>query len=670
MGMKIVASAGQPFAAGSRVKFSVVGFDDASGSAAMADRKRFWQATRLSGPREKPVGFSLPQCVLMTDVVEFPVEPGEWILMAKNGKDPSVKFHYTVGAVSVPPKMQVPFSDLDPEFVLRQMRKSVENMGKLKCGSLCAPDLAVDNTRVAASSEALGHRIREAEFHASLASFDALLAKSRGTRRYALQVTLGSLDIFQDTKEKKSRTLLAFASQINGVWSITDWTSLGRNGSATIYARPQLKYDARSRSYLPASAAEDIRAAISLWQERWPYGEGTLVVSGQVEGLKIHEFGYVETPGKDAAKWSGFLDAVSMMAMFAGFIVPPLFVLSMVAGAGASVVRINESLKQGKRIEDNLLDVLFLVASATSMGRMAAGVAGGMSRVASVATTVKGRASTYMTWADDVANGACFVMMTPEVYDLTTDTLGNDSLTASQKLERLATGLMPMLTMGGILIHNVAGKKIGDFAQRVLDPKATIRPTELLAQKGHTNERTNKTQVGRKERGVDGEGFATKKGKQGSQIKEMDGLQSKQELRTYGDHLREEMGPGMQSHPEEVKIMISELNSLGVEVKFSSDRLDLMYDPGLRQGEPGTIKMDADASFGAIRHEWRHAMDDAASGFQGFRLMMDSEVFWRLEFRGYMEEIRIARTRRSFGVAKKIIKEMRMRKAEILRGEA
>ncbi|MBK8802027.1 MAG: hypothetical protein IPN71_08210 [Fibrobacteres bacterium] len=126
----------------------------------------------------------------------------------------------------------------------------------------------------------------------------------------------------------------------------------------------------------------------------------------------------------------------------------------------------------------------------------------------------------------------------------------------------------------------------------------------------------------------------------------------------------------MQSHPEEVKIMISELNSLGVEVKFSSDRLDLMYDPGLRQGEPGTIKMDADASFGAIRHEWRHAMDDAASGFQGFRLMMDSEVFWRLEFRGYMEEIRIARTRRSFGVAKKIIEEMRMRKAEILRGEA
>ncbi|MBK8802023.1 MAG: hypothetical protein IPN71_08190 [Fibrobacteres bacterium] len=99
MGMKIVASAGQLSrpGAGSNSPWWV----------SMTHRGVLrWRIGSASGrPRgfpglEKPVGFSGLPNVLMTDVVEFPVEPGEWILMAKNGKDPSVKFHYTVGAVS------------------------------------------------------------------------------------------------------------------------------------------------------------------------------------------------------------------------------------------------------------------------------------------------------------------------------------------------------------------------------------------------------------------------------------------------------------------------------------------------------------------------------------------------------------------------------------------
>jgi hypothetical protein len=135
-------------------------------------------------------------------------------------------------------------------------------------------------------------------------------------------------------------------------------------------------------------------------------------------------------------------------------------------------------------------------------------------------------------------------------------------------------------------------------------------------------------------------------------------------LRTFGDHLRPVLGPARLSHADEMTSILGQAEAMGIGVRYQPGRL--AYEPALRSGSPGTLVLDADASIGALRHEWRHALDDAAMGHPGFRLMADSDAFWRLEFRGYMEEIAIARQTRYFDIGRQITGEMRARRLEIL----
>lgn len=528
MSLKIVPSARQPFVGGSRVVFSMEGDNSCSDrvrseNVPLERRKCHWKAIRLSGPPEVPTGFEVPSCFEPTVMVEFPVEPGEWLLMATNSRRESFSLRYSVGGfpVKANPKKPVKFQDLDPKVVLGRMRVASSGLERIESKFRCKPEVA-EHTAVASNHPSIDQELSRDSLKSSIQNLDALLAKSRGERRWALRVILtpgGAANL----GKAKARQLHVFASCINGIWALTDWTSLGRAGASTIYARPSRKGDEIHGTQTKADILADLEDAVAIWHSKWPYQEGYVSIQGRVDDLDFAGGFHAETPGKDAAKQAAFLDALSMVALFVGLAVPAVMALraaamlatsaraamvaanlskgalmaSMAAGAGASAVRINESVKQGKGVEDNVLDVLFLVATATTVGKMAVGSASGMSRVASVATQVKGKSITYMTWADDLANGACFVMMTPEVYDLTMKTLSDDSLTASQKLERLATGLMPYVVTGGILIHNVGGKRLVDFGKRVLDETMTIRPTELLPLEAHTNERTNKTQVGR-----------------------------------------------------------------------------------------------------------------------------------------------------------------------------
>jgi len=135
-------------------------------------------------------------------------------------------------------------------------------------------------------------------------------------------------------------------------------------------------------------------------------------------------------------------------------------------------------------------------------------------------------------------------------------------------------------------------------------------------------------------------------------------------LYTYGDHLRPVLGPATLSHADEVASIMRQAESMGIGVRYETGRL--AYEPALRSGNPGTMILDPDASIGALRHEWRHALDDASMGHPGFRLMADSDAFWRLEYRGYMEEIKLARQTRNFDVGRQIVGEMRARRGEIL----
>jgi WXG100 family type VII secretion target len=133
-------------------------------------------------------------------------------------------------------------------------------------------------------------------------------------------------------------------------------------------------------------------------------------------------------------------------------------------------------------------------------------------------------------------------------------------------------------------------------------------------------------------------------------------------LNTYGDALREVLGPGRLSHSDEWASTLTRAQEMGVEVATREGVL--AYEPAF--GKPGRLLLDPDASIGALRHEFRHALDDAAMGHPGFRIMADSDAFWRLEYRGYMEEIRLAREIQAYDAARSIVKEMRARRLEIL----
>lgn len=133
-------------------------------------------------------------------------------------------------------------------------------------------------------------------------------------------------------------------------------------------------------------------------------------------------------------------------------------------------------------------------------------------------------------------------------------------------------------------------------------------------------------------------------------------------LNTYGDALRKSLGSAADSHADEYNKILRHAEESGVKVDYRSDTL--AYEPSF--GSPGRLILDPDASIGAVRHEYRHMLDDFDLGHPGMRVIADSDLFWRLEYRGYMEEIKLAREIRDYDAGRFILQEMRARRQEIL----
>jgi len=128
------------------------------------------------------------------------------------------------------------------------------------------------------------------------------------------------------------------------------------------------------------------------------------------------------------------------------------------------------------------------------------------------------------------------------------------------------------------------------------------------------------------------------------------------------DPLRARYGPAHISHPEEYAAALDELRAAGVEIQFRPN--DLAYQP--RRGEPGKMVLDQDVSIAALRHEMRHFRDVRADGYPGLRkYMLDAPSYWRIEFRGYMEELRFARAHHDYESARKVLELMRQRRQDI-----
>jgi hypothetical protein len=150
----------------------------------------------------------------------------------------------------------------------------------------------------------------------------------------------------------------------------------------------------------------------------------------------------------------------------------------------------------------------------------------------------------------------------------------------------------------------------------------------------------------------------------GKSLKSPDSLN---QFNTYGDALRENLGPAYQSHKAEYDDILNQAKEYGVEVTFRKGTL--AYEPSLTAGKPGRLILDPDASIGALRHEFKHLLDDATMGHPGFQIMANRDAFWELERRGYMEELNLARQIKDTKAEQLILQEMQERMNEIFGGE-
>ncbi len=113
------------------------------------------------------------------------------------------------------------------------------------------------------------------------------------------------------------------------------------------------------------------------------------------------------------------------------------------------------------------------------------------------------------------------------------------------------------------------------------------------------------------------------------------------EFHTSNDPLKEVFGSAEQSNPKEIQILEKHLNDIGVTlVREKHEKLS--YSPGLSMGQPGTVYISENASYGAWLHEIKHADDDMKDGWLGMRVFQDPKKCIQRETDAYQLEIDLA----------------------------
>ena len=204
----------------------------------------------------------------------------------------------------------------------------------------------------------------------------------------------------------------------------------------------------------------------------------------------------------------------------------------------------------------------------------------------------------------------------------------------------------------------------GSDQQKLLPAGETLLSLEEVGE-GAANENNPSVPVGQSLSVDEQSGY--NEGEEGPWNAETANDQTPKQLNTYGDALRERLGPAYKSHKNEYDSILRQAEEYGVAVVFREGTL--AYEPSLNAGKPGRFIIDPEVSIGALRHEFKHLLDDAERGYLGFRLMADSNIFWELEYRGYMEELQLAREIGDSKAEKLILEEMQARKKEIFGGE-
>lgn len=125
------------------------------------------------------------------------------------------------------------------------------------------------------------------------------------------------------------------------------------------------------------------------------------------------------------------------------------------------------------------------------------------------------------------------------------------------------------------------------------------------------------------------------------------------QFRTTDDPLREAFGSAEDSNPEEIKAIKTYLEEIGVSlIRTKGEKLS--YSPGLSKGQPGTVYISENASYGAWLHELRHAEDDMKDGWLGMRVFQNPEKCIKREIDAYKVEIDLAKSIRREDIAKRL----------------
>lgn len=135
-------------------------------------------------------------------------------------------------------------------------------------------------------------------------------------------------------------------------------------------------------------------------------------------------------------------------------------------------------------------------------------------------------------------------------------------------------------------------------------------------------------------------------------------------LYCYGDYLRDVLGSALKNNPEETAAIVKAVKTAGGEIEFLKDNSNMVTD--MKKGRPAIIKVDENISIGGLKHEYRHFLDDIDNGNPGLGYYMQNpDEFFRLEKRGYEEELAIARELGYTDIEKKILNEIEQRRREI-----
>jgi hypothetical protein len=274
--------------------------------------------------------------------------------------------------------------------------------------------------------------------------------------------------------------------------------------------------------------------------------------------------------------------------------------------------------------------------------------AGKAAEVANVASKT-GKAAEVASTAGKTAEVANVVGKTGKVAEVTSTT-GKTAEVANVAGKTAEVANVTGKTEKAAEVASTTGKA----TEVTSDASRTAKAAKSEARASKTGEDAAKTGKGK----THGEQTVNPKSSIGNK-----GYDKSKTFRSDADPLHDTYGPAQKSHPEEFNNTIRELEDAGVEVDFRPGNLG--YSPA--KNNPGRFIFDPEASVGALRHEMRHFKDIRDAGYPGIGPYLENpSLFWKMEYRGYMEEVNFARQNRDFSNARKILDIMRTRKKELL----